>query len=82
MRVLAVADVYEALVSDRPYRPSYAPQAALDVIRPDVPTGLDPDAFAALETLVRRDAAHPELGHLSGGRPAAARRQNKLEGRP
>jgi HD-GYP domain-containing protein (c-di-GMP phosphodiesterase class II) len=69
MRVLAVADVYEALVSDRPYRPAFTPQAALDVMRPDVPTGLDPDAFGALETLVRRDAAHPELGHLSGGRP-------------
>jgi HD-GYP domain-containing protein (c-di-GMP phosphodiesterase class II) len=73
MRVLAIADVYEALISDRPYRPAYAPQDALDVIRPDVPSGLDPDAFAALETLVRRDAAHPGLGHLSGGRPALRR---------
>jgi putative two-component system response regulator len=54
MRVLAIADVYEALISDRPYRPAYAPEAALDVMRPDVPRGLDPDAFAALETLVRR----------------------------
>jgi HD-GYP domain-containing protein (c-di-GMP phosphodiesterase class II) len=73
MRILAIADVYEALVSDRPYRPAYAPQAALDVIRPDVPSGLDPDAFAALETLVRRDAARPGLGHLSGGRPPLRR---------
>jgi HD-GYP domain-containing protein (c-di-GMP phosphodiesterase class II) len=54
MRVLAIADVYEALISDRPYRPAFAPEAALDVMRPDVPRGLDPDAFAALETLVRR----------------------------
>jgi HD-GYP domain-containing protein (c-di-GMP phosphodiesterase class II) len=73
MRVLAVADVYEALVSDRPYRPAFAPQAALDVIRPDVPRGLDPDAFAALETLVRRDAARPGRGELSGGRPQLRR---------
>lgn len=73
MRVLAIADVYEALVSDRPYRPAYAPQAALDVIRPDVPSGLDPDAFAALETLVRRDATHPGVGHLSGYRPLLRR---------
>ncbi len=73
MRVLAIADVYEALVSDRPYRPAYAPEAALDVIRPDVPSGLDPDAFVALETLVRRDATHPGVGHLSGGRPPLRR---------
>lgn len=56
MRVLAIADVYEALISDRPYRPAYAPEAALDVMRPDVPGGLDPDAFAALETFARRTA--------------------------
>jgi HD-GYP domain-containing protein (c-di-GMP phosphodiesterase class II) len=73
MRVLAVADVYEALVSDRPYRPAYAPRAALDVMRHDVPSGLDADAFAALETLVRRDAGHPELGHLSAERPPLRR---------
>jgi HD-GYP domain-containing protein (c-di-GMP phosphodiesterase class II) len=73
MRILAIADVYEALVSDRPYRAAYAPEAALEVIRPDVPSGLDPGVFAALETLVRRDAAHPELGHLSGGRPPLRR---------
>ncbi len=73
MRVLAIADVYEALVSDRPYRPAYAPEAALDVIRPEVPSGLDPDAFAALETLVRRDATRPGVGHLSGGRPPLRR---------
>jgi HD-GYP domain-containing protein (c-di-GMP phosphodiesterase class II) len=73
MRVLAVADVYEALVADRPYRPAYAPRAALDVMRHDVPSGLDPDVFAALQTLVHRDAGHPELGHLSGGRPPRCR---------
>jgi putative nucleotidyltransferase with HDIG domain len=53
MRILAVADVYEALVSDRPYRPAHPPEAALDLMRSDVPVRLDPDAFAALEALVR-----------------------------
>ena len=52
MRVLAVADVYEALVSDRPYRPAYPADAALDVMRPDVPLRLDPDVFGALEALL------------------------------
>ena len=73
MRVLAVADVYEALVSDRPYRPAYAPRAALDVMRHDVPSGLDPDAFGALEMLVHRDAGHPEHGQPPGDRPSLRR---------
>jgi HD-GYP domain-containing protein (c-di-GMP phosphodiesterase class II) len=73
IRVLAIADVYEALVSDRPYRPAYTPEAALEVMRPDVPRGLDPDAFAALETLVRQRSADPRFGQPSGGRPSLRR---------
>jgi HD-GYP domain-containing protein (c-di-GMP phosphodiesterase class II) len=52
MRVLAVADVYEALISERPYRPAHTPQRALDMIRADVPSRLDADAFEALITLL------------------------------
>src|SRR5262249_7723200 len=42
MRVLAVADVYEALISERPYRPAYPWQEALELMRSDVPERLDP----------------------------------------
>jgi HD-GYP domain-containing protein (c-di-GMP phosphodiesterase class II) len=52
MRVLAVADVYEALTSERPYRAALADEDALDLIRLDVPARLDPDAFRALELVV------------------------------
>ena len=52
MRVLAVADVYEALVSERPYRPAYTSEAALGMIGADVPARLDADAFAALKALL------------------------------
>jgi HD-GYP domain-containing protein (c-di-GMP phosphodiesterase class II) len=48
MRVLAVADVFEALTAERPYRRALAEDDALDIVRLDVPTRLDPDAFAAL----------------------------------
>ena len=51
-RVLAVADVYEALTADRPYRRALGDQDALDLIRLEVPDRLDGDAFAALETVV------------------------------
>jgi HD-GYP domain-containing protein (c-di-GMP phosphodiesterase class II) len=52
MRVLAVADVYEALISDRPYRAAYSPRDALELMSADVPTGLDPEVFAALKSVV------------------------------
>jgi HD-GYP domain-containing protein (c-di-GMP phosphodiesterase class II) len=53
MRVLAVADVYDALTAERPYRPALDSDDALGVMRLDVPSRLDADAFAALES---RDA--------------------------
>ncbi|HEY2656175.1 MAG TPA: HD domain-containing phosphohydrolase, partial [Solirubrobacteraceae bacterium] len=52
MRVLAVADVYAALVADRPYRAAYTPQRALELMNTDTPKRLDGDAFAVLENLV------------------------------
>ena len=56
MRLLAVADVYEALTSERPYRPARSSEAALEIIRADVPDRLDPDAFAVLERLLAEEA--------------------------
>jgi putative nucleotidyltransferase with HDIG domain len=72
MRVLAVADVYEALISERPYRPAYSPQAALELMRADVPERLDPDAFAALERLLH-ERAIAGTGQLTGSPPALRR---------
>jgi HD-GYP domain-containing protein (c-di-GMP phosphodiesterase class II) len=72
MRVLAVADVYEALVSDRPYRPAYASKAALELMREEVPARLDPDAFAALRTLLHHWSFDAGLGRLTGGRSLRA----------
>ncbi|MFN8580601.1 MAG: HD-GYP domain-containing protein [Gemmatimonadaceae bacterium] len=41
-RVLSVADVYDALVSDRPYRAGMEPAVAAAVIRADVGSSFDP----------------------------------------
>jgi HD-GYP domain-containing protein (c-di-GMP phosphodiesterase class II) len=49
MRVLAVADIYEAHTADRPYRAPLAPEEALGIIGRDTPEKLDPDALGALE---------------------------------
>jgi HD-GYP domain-containing protein (c-di-GMP phosphodiesterase class II) len=73
MRVLAVADVYEALISDRPYRAAYSPEAALELMSADVPAGLDPDAFAALKALLAQPDAWPTHGPLTGVRPSLRR---------
>jgi HD-GYP domain-containing protein (c-di-GMP phosphodiesterase class II) len=52
MRVLAVADVYEALTAERPYRAACGSERALEIIRAEAPHSLDSDAIAALQTLV------------------------------
>jgi HD-GYP domain-containing protein (c-di-GMP phosphodiesterase class II) len=57
MRVLSVADVYEALTAERPYRPAMDEDEALAIIRRDVPQRLDGDAYEALETVIDRPPA-------------------------
>ena len=57
MRVLAVADVYEALTADRPYRGPLPVEEALAIIDRDVPHRLDADARGALEIHVGRSDA-------------------------
>jgi HD-GYP domain-containing protein (c-di-GMP phosphodiesterase class II) len=59
MRVLAVADVYEALTADRPYRGPLPIEEALAIIDRDVPGRLDADVRNALEVHVGRAPALP-----------------------
>lgn len=49
MRVLAVADIYEALTAKRPYRDPLPMEVALAIIDQDVPARLDHDVRVALE---------------------------------
>jgi putative nucleotidyltransferase with HDIG domain len=51
-RILAVADVYEALTAVRPYQAARSPDAALAVIRSQTPHALWADACAALADAV------------------------------
>jgi HD-GYP domain-containing protein (c-di-GMP phosphodiesterase class II) len=52
MRVLAVADTYDALTSDRPYRPAFGRERALAIMRAEAPQRLDHQVLAALELLL------------------------------
>jgi HD-GYP domain-containing protein (c-di-GMP phosphodiesterase class II) len=48
-RILAVADVAEALGADRPYRPALAPEEVLALMREEVGSHFCPVAYEALE---------------------------------
>ena len=51
-RVLTVADVFEALTADRPYRPAMSHPEALALMAADLGTAFDPECFEALERVV------------------------------
>ena len=51
-RVLAVADMYEALVADRPYRAGMTPADALGILRREAGAKLCRDAVGGLEALL------------------------------
>jgi putative nucleotidyltransferase with HDIG domain len=53
-RIIAVADVYDALTSDRPYRKAMSPFEARDVIANGENTEFDPKVVAAFNALFRR----------------------------
>lgn len=46
-RILALADIYEALTADRPHRPAMQPREALAALRGMTGTSIDPALFAA-----------------------------------
>jgi ribonuclease P protein subunit RPR2 len=52
-RIVAVADVFDALTSDRPYRPALARDAALAYLTEEAGRTLDPDVVAVILGLVR-----------------------------
>ena len=57
-RILAVADVAEALSAERPYRGAQDPATVLEIMRHDAGRGLDAAVFAALEHVLPRWAGH------------------------
>jgi HD-GYP domain-containing protein (c-di-GMP phosphodiesterase class II) len=59
-RILAVADVAEALSAERPYREALAPDVVLQIMRRDAGTALDATVFSALEAVLPAWAADGE----------------------
>ena len=71
MRALAVADVFEALTADRPYRGPLPIERALDIVSWEVPGRLDRDVFGALETYLGRNTAPPGVLTIAEPPPAS-----------
>ena len=65
-RILAVADVVEAISSHRPYRPSLGIDAALEEIRRNAGTHYDPAVVAACEEVIRDHEFDPGGEEFSG----------------
>ena len=59
-RVLAVADIYDALSTRRPYRPALEQRQVLEIMGRDRDAGLDSHAFEALLVALGQDAAADE----------------------
>ena len=71
-RLMAVADVYDALISRRVYKPAFTHQQALDVMRKGRGTHFDPDVLDAFFEIEDRFAAIAETYRDAAGDGAGA----------
>lgn len=64
-RIAVVSDMYDALTTDRPYRSAMTVQAAMEIIRAEAGSLLDPRVVGALEAILpeweRRRQSDPTL---------------------
>ena len=58
VRILSVADMYEALAAKRPYRQDMSEEQVMDIINKNIGTALDPRCVEALKTFI--DQSHYE----------------------
>ena len=56
-RIVAVADVYDALITDRSYRPKYSPEEAFTILRTMQGNALDPELVESFLSLIT--STHP-----------------------
>lgn len=69
-RIMAVADVFDALVSDRCYKKAFTFEKAMSIIKEDAGTHFDPkvaEAFLAAEDEVREVAEHFTVFRVTKG---------------
>jgi putative nucleotidyltransferase with HDIG domain len=72
-RILCVADVFDALTSDRPYRKAFATADALRMMQADTGRAFDPDVLAAFMRIVDKLPGGAPKDIDAQATPAAAR---------
>ncbi len=60
-RIITVADIFDALTADRPYRSAMPASKALEIMSGDVDTAIDANCFAALKCALARIEDRTEL---------------------
>jgi HD-GYP domain-containing protein (c-di-GMP phosphodiesterase class II) len=65
-RILLVADAFDAMTNDRPYRAACALDEALAELQACAGTDFDPECVAKLEEHVREDAGRPQASSQHG----------------
>src|SRR6185312_17339127 len=61
VRILTVADVYDALTADRVYREAWPAERALGLLESETGTAFDPECVAALRVVVAIEGPEPGL---------------------
>ena len=64
-RIIAVADVFDALSAARPYREAMPLDKAFSIMDRDVPTALCPDSYTALKTWSASSSSAPDAAALA-----------------
>lgn len=54
-RIIAIADAYHALTTDRPYRSAYPREQAMDILKAERGTHSDPNVVDAFQQFVNED---------------------------
>lgn len=72
-RILCVADVYDALTTDRAYREAHSREAALEIMKDEAGTTFDPELLSLFLELVRSGEVDGETEEI-GLRPRRKRR--------
>jgi putative nucleotidyltransferase with HDIG domain len=53
-RILCIADIFDALTSDRSYRPAYDVKEALDIMQSEAGSKIDPAMFVTFRAMIER----------------------------
>ncbi len=67
-RIMTVADAFDAMTSERPYRQGMHPDKALSILKENIGTQFDADVVNHLVTLYGKDQLSDTLNHAGFGR--------------